>query len=695
MPEFADPYPYDVRLGNDYYYAPPPDVMRVLQEPWYRRRSMPWFPERSQQAAISESLLPPKSETSITLRDRTGGFGWSEPPSAGDDAELATRVYAYTGAVDASAAGDGQGVDCSAEGVVLLGPKVNTVTTTGGNGALSGSFELSPGGTRYAYAVHGTKLFRSSNGTTWTAVQANGNDLPAALTGRPVVFQGAQSEPLVYFPMGAAQTFRVWDGDPASDFGAPSAGEVNEAIDFLEDGGALWVLWFDSTAASQGYRISKAQDGIAGGSTGTAPTWLPSILVSDGADPAQYLLFAHDRVYIGCNQSLRELAEDRTAISRTLWKTQPSATNYRAWTNWKEELWFVTGQSTYRLLPNGDGTQVVLDHVGPETLSSNRTPVQGTITTLAGDDFCLYLFIRNTAGVTYLLKYRYYDGKKRAAFHSVSRIGEYECRGAFVTTVGGATRLVFGTASAQLRHIRLPGNGFYPPADPDYEFCEKGYLYESRQHGGMYFVTKVLVAFTGRGEDLSSTRKVTAFYRTGAADDFTQYGSGDLQADPGGRIQLTSPVSAPWWEPRLKLERGATATETPKLMAATYAYALRPLAKGYFTLYLWITDYGPIRNQIQDRRTARDIEDDLIALDSSAGTVTLVNRRGATYDVMVDEVSITAVETKDNGKTTINTLAQVTLSEFLARTPGSHASLGLRTHAQLGIYTHARLSTLL
>lgn len=681
------PYPYDIEIAEKGYLRPPDRIMRLIGESWYQRDSLPWFPPRQQQAAITEGLLPPQSESLRTIKDYSGGFAWSDAP----ETEGSVDAYAYTDAVDSGANGDGQGVDCSVAGMVILGPLMQSVTLTGGDGVFAGSFELTVGGTRYLYVVFGTKMFRTSDGVVFSAVQANAADLPAVLTGRPAVFQGAQTAPQVYFPLGGSTAFATWDGNPNAGFGRGTVTDNNKVLDFAVKDDACWALWLDSAGASPAYRINKFYDGVAGSVTAN-PSWGASIIVTDRSEAAQYLMYAHGRLYVGCNRSLRSPSDERGDLMQVVARYQPSADNFRWWTDWNEELWFNAQQGTYRLIPRGPNN-VVYEQVGPEMLPDNRTPIRGPIRAKAGDDYCLYHFLRTEGGVTYLLKYRYYDNKRRAAFHSILRIGTYDVDFAWVSTVAGQPYLYFGTSNTTLRYIVLPRNGAYPPSDANYKYCAKGYLFESRQHGGLYFATKVLIAWTGRAQDLSTTEKILAYYRSGINDAFTQFSTVELVSDSGSRIGLSTPVSVIWWENRLSLERGTTTTKTPKLLASTASFALRPVAKGRFVLYVWIADYAATRAGNHDQRTAYDIEDTLVKLDSTASLSVIRNKRGLRYDVLVDEVKILHV--LDEADEAVEAVARITASEFLARGIGTHAALSAYTHAQLGAYKHQQLSGLL
>lgn len=683
----ASPDPYDCILGTEGYLRPPDRILYgIFKEPWYKRESLPWFPERTQQRAISESLFPPQSETGISVVDRSGGFGTSDV-LGGPDEEI--TVYAYTGRVDA----DFQGVDCSVPGLSIMGPKVAATSLTGQNAALSDSFEMTVSGTRYLFLIAGTKLYRSSDGVTFTNVQANGSDLPAVLTGKPAVFQGAQGQQQVYFPLGTGSVFRVWDGDTTHAMGTPTATDNNKVIDFLVRGGQLWAIWADTT--NRQYRLNKCENGIPYTSAGASnPTWLPSMVVTDYSDPALRLMRLHDELLVGCAQSCQHPNDEDDDFTETLFWTPYSTTNFTYWYEWsggEGELRFNLGQVTWRLRRQ-DGA-FVRDIVGPDNLPSNRTPVQGPIYAKAGDEGCLYSFLKTSAGTVYLLKDRYYDGGRRMGSHVILQLGTYTSNYACVSNIAGYNVLYFGLSTAQIGSARLSATPLYPPGDSNYLYCDKGYLYDARMWGGMRFVTKVLLAWTGRAEALTSTETVTPYYRTAVSDSFTQFGSGSLSSDPGARIALSTPVSCAWWEGRLLLQRGSTTTLTPKLLGTTYHFALRPVAKGKFTLYLWITDMPVTRSGARDFRSARTVENTLIALDSTATPITLRNKRGLAYDVLVDDVSIFEVEDPEEHVPTA--VARITAVEWAARGAGTHAALGAYTHGTLGGFTHGELSQLL
>jgi hypothetical protein len=691
MARNAAPRPYDVEIAGAGYLFPPARIMRVLDASVNVRDSLPWFPVRSQQAAISESLFPPRAETASTVADRSHGFGWTDNRHPdGGDADALVNYYAYTDAVDAGAGGDGQGVDCSVESVAFLGPKINTVAVTGGSATMSGHFELSPGGTRTLFVVHGTKLFRSTNGTTFAATQAAAADLPAVLTGRPRVFRGSQGQDQVYFPMGAGQTFRTWDGVAANAFGSPTTTDTNKVIDFYATADKMWALWLDT--ATNRYRVSNFQDGIAGASSGTTPVWNPSIAVTDRSDPAQYLLAADGVIYVGCNRSLHALDATAENYEKQIWATTaPGTDNFRWWNQWRDELWFTADQGEYRLKPANGVT--VFEPVGPSTLPNNRTPVRGVVRAKCSDDYCHYRFLRTEAGVTYLLKRRTYDDGRREADHVISRIGTVDVNYAFVSTVQGTNPILyFGTGSAELRYFVLPRNGLYPPSDENCEFTDKGYVFDTRMHGGMHFVAKALLACTGRVDAATSTEAVTAYYRTGSGDAFSQFGSSSVTTEPGTRLQLADPEICAWWEGRIKLVRGSTVTATPKLLATTYAYALRPLAKGQFTVYIWLSDHLPLRNGGKDKRSALAMETTLINLDSGTSPVGYTNKRGVAYRVFVDEVRV--IDFYDEADQPTQGVCKITMTEFAARAIGTHSILGNYTHDQLAVYTHDQLAQL-
>lgn len=695
MPPYdGPPFPYDLEIGGVGYLRPPDEVMRRVNEYWFRNEPVPWFPDRQQTGSLTERQLPSKNETASTIRDRTFGFGWSDVQV---QPEEDIRTYAYSDAVDEDADGDGQGVDCSVEGVAFLGPQINGTTLSGAVANVSYSFELTVSSTRYLYVVAGTKMFRSSNGTSFSAVQADGSDLPAVLTGPPQVFQGTQASALVYFPFGTSTAFRVWDGNPSNAFGTSASSSTkghpdnNKVIAFLAVDDRMGALTLDDDALSQAYRYNEFQDGIAANASGADPTWLPSIAVSDRSDPAQMLLYAGGLVYVGCNRSLRTLDAERERLVATLWTHQPSTNNYRWWTAWRQELWFTVGQSTYRIVPQGE--QSVFVPVGPEALPNNRTPVRGTIRAMAGDDYCLYAFLRSEGGITYLLKYRYYDGGRRAAFHSISRIGTYDVDYACISTVQGTNpHLYFGTAAGSIRYVVLPRNGYYPPNDSNCRFCLKGDLFESRQYGQLYFVNKTLIAWTGRAEALTSTETITPYYRTREADGFTQFGDVELNVEPGGRAQLDLPVTCAWWELRLRFERGGDASKTPVLLASTTNYNIRANDKGELTAYVWITDHAKLRNFQEDPRLAYEIEHQLLNLRRGVTLTTLRNKRGVQYEVLVDSVAIFHLD--DEADTAVEAVARIAATEFGVRLVGTHDALDGYTHDQLDQYTEDELAFL-
>lgn len=693
MPKFAAPWPYNFELNGVPYLYPPPRVMQILDSSAFTRDSLEWFPQRTQQSAVSESLYPPDAEASHTVVDRTGGFGYSEVPHEGgnDSNETPDNVYAYVDAVDGGSSGDGQGVDCSVEGIAFLAPKINPITLAGGGTEMRADFELTVGGTRYQFVVAGTKMFRSSDGTTFSAVQASGADLPAALTGRPIVYQGAQTNPQVYFPMGSGQTFRTWDGNTANAFGSPTVTDKNKWIDCVLIDEVAYVLWLDS--ATHEYRVSSFDDGIAVASSGTIPAYTPYVVVSDASDAARSLLVAHDVLYVGCDRTLKALDAERNTLEKTIWRTSaPGANNFRWWTQWRDELWFTADQGTYRLKPGGSG--VVFESIGPETLPNNRTPVRGIIRAMVGDDYCLYGFLRTEAGVTYLLKYRYYDKGRRAAWHVISRVGTYDVNHAFVSTIQGTNpRLYFGTSATEMRYFVLPRNGVYPPSDPNCEYTDKGYVFDTRMHGGLYSVNKSLFGLTVRVQDTSSTETVTSYYQTNAVSAFTQFGSSPIEADPGTRWQLTDPEVAVWWEGRHKLVRGTTVTVSPKILSTTYAFLQRPVAKGSYTIFAWAADGAKNRAGGEDKRSARDIVTVLENLDSGATPVDFVDSLGRTKAVFVNKIRYTDFSQEADEEPQF--VVRISFVEYASRGAGTWNIVGNYTWEQLAAYTWEQVSQLI
>jgi hypothetical protein len=690
MPAGLLPEPFDLYFGANGFLNPPKDIMASLRDNVQSDRAVPWFPERVQQTSVSERVMPPKSETAFTVRDRSGGYGHSEWPDDWQDGQ--PGVYAYTDAVDVGGAGDGQGVDCSVEGVAFLAPFLNQVGLPAGNGPLGGHFELTLAGTRYQFVVMGTQMYQSSDCITWAStIPGSSTAMPtlaAPLTGRPCVFTGTQSGPRVYFPEGQGTVAQLWDGVAVA-LTNLAALDNNKWIDCRVVEDATWALWYDTLSLR--YRLNKMQDG------GASPSWYPSYAISDGSDPAQAILYIYGQIFVGCRLHLKQIADDLEGGQQTLLSTQDNNTNnFKWWDHYQDELWFNAGGATWRIVPARFARQITtlkLEQIGPEVLSNNRTPVQGTVMAKANDNFCEYLFVQNAEGVTYLLKHRKYLAEQREATHCLERIGSYSVGYAFTTTVGDGPRLIFGLTNTSVGMIVLPKNGFYPPADPRCQFCTKGALFESRQYGGMTFITKVLLAWTGRSQDASATEVITPYQRVTSSGAFAGYG-GAISNDPGGRLSLSAPVVAEsWWENQLQFQRGGTSSETPKLLAATTNFNLKPVGKGLFTMYVWIADYSTLRSGQRDWRAASDVLAQVRALRNQVGTPSiLVDDTGTTYQVMIDDVDIFTVYSEADEHP--EKVAKVTATEWATIARGTWGALSRFTWGQLASYTWGQLNQL-
>ena len=137
--------------------------------------------------------------------------------------------------------------------------------------------------------------------------------------------------------------------------------------------------------------------------------------------------------------------------------------------------------------------------------------IKGDITAIGGDDYFMYLAVKNTAGNTYIIK-----GRPGGSWHTFLYLGANDCNALYVTP-GGVTHatnpcLVIGYGTAAPFYI-LARENVYPGDDPLYEFSTtEGVAYGSYINYGAKNYSKFLNRGAILGDHISAGRPVTLKY---------------------------------------------------------------------------------------------------------------------------------------------------------------------------------------
>lgn len=653
------PWPFDAVIAGT-----PVMLVHDGRDPGWYEEKVNYF-ENS--AVLTEedrkySEFPPELEAPYAVTDLSGGMGQFEQDPARRDR------YHYGLFVDAST------------GKPVKGPAFNAHTALAGGDV--NQFIVYDSA---LYAAVGDRLYkRTGDGAgDWSLI----NDFNLTI-GQMAVFQGTQSAPYLFVPVGSTDEYYTLD---TSDVLVQHASQEAEGFEVV---GTVLTLF----TTESGIRvIREAEDG------GTAATWGAATAIGDPTEPVNWLRAVADRLMVlkddsvfGPSFDLIEIDADLTPSLRPLEKSG----NGKQAINWNERLVFPHGDNLYDYEPNSGE----LRQIGPELLEANTSEVKGPVRALAEQPgLCLWAGVHNSGNsASYLLKYgtwRVVGGQGNAAreFVPAWHGALYKWASKQVTTmhvttlVGGLPRLYVGFSDSSIQWCKLARTA-NALDDPNYAFdtSNDGYLYYPRYTGGFPFEQKMLRALGVGGRGLGSGKSISAEYKSAA--DSTYAVAGSVNAEPGQRVSIAAPTAARAWDLSAKLV--ATASSSPVLTAFVAFAAIRTTNLKTITALVKAEDGVADRNGRATVLRWQDLRDRLEEAMVTNSAIEVITPAGETVSVIGVSYAhrFFGWDPKKQGPRWAITLRMVQTDE--TATAGTWDILGRYTWDELADFTWDQLATL-
>jgi hypothetical protein len=535
------PYPYDALIGGLPVMLSGGDKAT----PWHEEQAK-FFDQLVAMTAEDRSYAqwPPDIEHPYAKTS------WIEGMGASDQSEGTRRRYSHTFFADCSG------------GRPVKGPKV--IDQTGITGTVVSSIVFNGN----VIAAAGSKLYRrtsDSAGASWALI----TDVGATITGQMAVFKGIQANPFLFIPLGPSTNYKVLSvGDVLTQHAS------RHATHFEVVGNVLWL----SSVESNQTIIRKTEDG------GTAATWQGLTIIGDGSSAVTGLKCVADRLIVQKTVGPFAPSIESETIDEELapdLRDGAEDDNGKISIAWNRRAVFNHGGGLLAY----DTTDGSLTPIGLEILEGNRSPIRGTISSIAQHaGICLFATITTASGDTELLRYGSWElrGTDRGvarAFIPAWHGSLYTWTGktvvdSLITSVYGAPRLYLFFDDASVAWCRLARTANVSD-DPAYEFdaAHDGEICEPRWTDLFPFERKLLRGIGVGGRDmLSGTRTISSKYKLAEATDYTELGT--VSTDPGDRINLESVAPGQAFDFCTVLSTGS-ATSSPMLTALVIYSSIR------------------------------------------------------------------------------------------------------------------------
>lgn len=594
------PYPYDALIGG----MPVMLASGGQSAPWHEEQAK-FFDQLIALTAEDRSYTqwPPDIEHPYAQTSWIDGYG------ASDQTAKSRRRYAYA-----------RYADCSS-GTPVKGPKV--VDQTGIAGTIVSVVVFNGN----VIAAAGTKLYRrtsDASGAAWTLVV----DVGVAISGQMAVFRGTASADFLFIPLGTGTAYKVMStGDVLT------AHPSRNAIGFCVVGRELWLHSVESNQTT----IRKTEDG------GTAATWQGLTIIGDGSSAITSMTCVADRLFvqktIGPFAPSIEVETIDEELAPEL-RDGEAATNGAISIAWNGRLVFNHGGNLLAYDTN-DGS---MTPIGPEILDANRTPIKGTVSTIAQHSgICLFATITDAVGDTHLLRYGSWE--LAATDRGVARSFLPSWHGALytwtgktavasvITSVYGAPRLYVFFSDASVSWCRLARTSNVAD-DPAYQYdtAHDGEVYAPRWTDLFPFERKLMKGVGIGGRDmLSGTRTVSVSLKK--AEDAAYTVAGTVATDPGDRIDLANLAPGQAFDVKVVLST-TSPTISPCLTALVLYSAMRLEGLRVITAMIRAEDDMVDHLGRKLPQSWREIKARLEQAMTAAGSVTVVSPSGEELTVI-------------------------------------------------------------
>ena len=495
---------------------------------------------------------------------------------------------------------DGQGIDTTQEGYLMLGPLLNSVGIGAGDTALDGNiggFEFFKDNL-YCYTIQSIYKWDKINGY-WGAAAATfiGKTISDLHT-----FAG-----YMFVALGSGTNYR-YTADGA-DFTNEIVEYANYFITAPSTDGQTSILWKAKTPNEVSYH-----------DTGLTATWSTVDYIGDTSADITGLMIIADNLLVGKEDNLYHLDSDERAhpLMNELRLAQ-SSNNFKYHTMWQGSLYFSMGSRVGEITSRN-----TIDRVGPLADITELTK-KGSCVGLASDRDWIYCIMDEGANDVVIYKGRERTKRGRLVWEWCPWVysGNHACASIFVCQLSGENaRLWFGYGTKTAYAI-LSDN---PLGDTGYSFGTTGYLYTGWYDANFRTWTKLIQSITmeNRGS-MDANVKVTPYYEIDEGSPVQIGSAAYIAAAAPTKKYLTANVSYNKIRFKLMLASNAVA-KTPIVKSFTASGQLRP---EYTKLYDFTVIVGDTRSM-----TSKTIRDFLVGGRSSTSLVTLEDRLGTSHYVV-------------------------------------------------------------
>lgn len=602
--EQGSPWPYDAIIGGQ-----PVMLARIPGEVSWAENKVRYFDQGALITAADRNyqMFPPEVEFPYAQERWIGGAGHA-------DQRVEVRdTYWYA-----------DGVDCSG-GWPVRGPLVNTVSEAAISGSVSQFIEFNS----KLYCIADDRIYVRTDDTATAWTNLTPSDDFAASVGQCVVFQGTQSSPYLFIPIGSSNNYYVMS--TAESFTQHAS---QEAVAFMVVGNELWL----ANKESNQWVIRKTEDG------GTAATWGAAITAGDTVHAVNKLQNVDARLLALKDDGVVGFSVDAFTIDEPLTpelKNLAKAGNGEVSCVWNGSLVFAMDGQLFRYAPSSGE----LAQIGPELTDRNTSPVKGPVVAIDGQaGVALWAFVYNAdTGYSHLARYGSWQSTPRGnEFLPIWHFSLWKAE-KIVTTCFVSTGVYLGTPQPRLYIGCSDGTVYYFVLaktsnvldDPAYRFdtdAAGGDLYLTRYTANFPFEDKLIKAVGIGGRSLDGTSsQLTASYKVAA--DVTYVSIGSVTADPGERVNLSGNVASAAVDFKVNFVT-TSSSATPVLTHFVIYSTLRTTNLKKITATIVAGDNILDRAGKPLRYTWRDLRTALESTMTTNGTFSVINPAGEQITVI-------------------------------------------------------------
>lgn len=662
--EYGSPWPYHAIIAGQ-----PVMLARIQGEASWHESKVKYFDQGALITSTDRNyqMFPPEFEFPYAQEKWDGGAGHA------DQREGVRNTYWYADGVDASG------------GWPVRGPQVNDA-----GASISGSVSQFIEFNSKLYAIADDRIYsRADDVSAWTNITP-GTDF-AANVGQCVVFQGTQSAPFLFIPIGTGANYYVMSTAEAFTQHASQKAVAFEAV-----GNELWL----ANKESNQWVVRKAEDG------GTAATWGAAITAGDTVHAVNKLKYVDNRLIGLKEDGLVGFSADAFTVDEPLTpelKNLAKANNGKVATTWNGSLVFVMDGQLFRYLPSSGE----LAQIGPELVDRNTSPVKGPIVALDGQaGIALWGVMYNaTTGHSHLARYgSWHNGPQGTEFLPVWHYSLHTFTSKVATTCFVSTGVYLGTPQPRLYVGCSDGTVYWFVLaktanvldDPAYRYdtdAAGGDLYLTRYNALFPFESKLIKAVGIGGRELDGTsQQIAASYKVAADSSYTEIGA--VTADPGERVDVSGTVASSAIDFKLNLKTTSSSL-TPILTHFVIYATLRTTNLKEITATFVAGDGVLDLAGKPMRYTWRDIKDAIESAMTTAGSFSVVNPAGESITVIGLDFGhgyAPGADDEKRGQRWTESVKMIQTS--VTRSRGTWARAGAYTWADLSAFTWAQVSVI-